>query len=273
MYGAIVTPTTSQHRMDVFFINTKGYSSMCGHGILALAVLTFSTTLLGRHDLEMQQIFNTPAGPVTAGINTKGRATSEAYFDNVPSFAYLLNQKIEVLGRGKVKFDISFGGVFFVIVDAAQFNLKLNMSSSRELVDIAQSMKASITAAHRIEHPYETALNGIFGVIFVSGALNAQNHSRNVNVFEESEIDRSPTGTGISARCALMMARGDLKLGQKITVESVIGSEMSVEAIEETRFGGYNAIVPRVSGKAYLIGRHELYFDPADPYRQGFAAR
>jgi trans-L-3-hydroxyproline dehydratase len=141
------------------------------------------------------------------------------------------------------------------------------------LIDAGLRIKRAVMASLPIRHPVEADLGFLYGVIFVGPAENAQHHSRNVCLFADGEIDRSPTGTGVSARAALHFARGELALGQPFTVESIVGSCFTGRVVEQVTFGPYRAIIPEVTGTAHLCGRNELWIDPADPFGEGFLLR
>jgi trans-L-3-hydroxyproline dehydratase len=128
-------------------------------------------------------------------------------------------------------------------------------------------------ASFSIEHPFEPELSFLYGTIFTGAAIESNHHSRNVCIFADGEVDRSATGTGVSARAALHYAKGELNLNDKITIESIIGSTMTVRAVEETKFGPHNAVIPQVSGTASFVGKSEFYFDPNDTFSRGFLLR
>ena len=140
-------------------------------------------------------------------------------------------------------------------------------------MDVGMRVKRAVMASISIEHPFEADLGFLYGTIIVGRAEEEGNHSRNVCVFAEGEVDRSPTGTGVSARAALHFARGELELGEAFTVESILGTTFTGETVETARFGPYEAVIPRVSGTSYIVGRSELLLDPADPLRHGFILR
>ncbi|HYV11490.1 MAG TPA: proline racemase family protein, partial [Pyrinomonadaceae bacterium] len=124
-----------------------------------------------------------------------------------------------------------------------------------------------------IKHPFEDELSFLYGTIFTAPPLDSVHHSRNACIFAEGELDRSATGSGVSARAALHFAKGELGLNERVTIESILGSTMSVEVVEVTKFGPYDAVIPEVSGTASITGRNEFYFEPADPFRNGFIFR
>lgn len=172
-----------------------------------------------------------------------------------------------------MKFDIAYGGAFYAIVEVAPLRLSLDELAYTQVIEAGKAIKHAIMKAMPIEHPFEADLSFLYGTIFTGPALNAGHHSRNVCVFAEGEVDRSATGSGISARAALHCAKGDLAIGAPITIESILGSTMAVRAVERLRFGPYEAIVPEVSGTAHFTGRNEFWFDPEDPLKNGFILR
>jgi proline racemase len=178
-----------------------------------------------------------------------------------------------VSGIGRVRFDIAYGGAFYAIVEAAPLRLELTPEHFNRLVDYGRRIKQAVTARFPIEHPFEKDLSGLYGTIFTGPPSKIGHHSRNVCIFADGELDRSPTGSGVSARAALHHARGELRMDQKITIESILGSTMTVRAVEQTKFGPYDGVVPEVSGTAFITGRNELYFDAEDPFRTGFIIR
>ncbi|HSB26342.1 MAG TPA: proline racemase family protein, partial [Pyrinomonadaceae bacterium] len=197
----------------------------------------------------------------------------EASFRNVPSFLYLRNQEVDVAGIGKVRFDVAYGGAFYAFVDSKQVGVELRPDHFNRLVDFGRRIKLAVMDNFLITHPCESDLSFLYGTIFTGRPVEANHHSRNVCIFADGELDRSATGSGVSARAALHHAKGQLGLNERITIESILGSTMSVEVVEVTKFGPYDAVVPEVSGTASITGRNEFYFDPRDPFRKGFIFR
>lgn len=273
MYGAVLTPSADDADLDVFFLNTEGYSPMCGHAVLAIAKVAIETGLVRKPGPAPELAINTPAGRNHARAVVEDGEVRQVFFRNVPSFVYRRDQRIDVPGLGPVSFDVAFGGAFYAIVEAQPLRLGLMAEHYGALRDSGRRIKAAILDTLKIEHPFEPDLSSLFGVIFTGPAETAGHHSRNVNVFEDGEVDRSATGTGVSARAALHVARGELDLEQTITIESILGSTMTVRVLERTRFGPYDAIVPEVGGTAHIMARQEAFFDPRDPFADGFIFR
>ena len=272
MYGAVLTPSLDAD-FDVFFLHNEGYSTMCGHAILALTTLAFETGLIAKSGDGRELAINAPAGRIHARAEMNGARVARASFVNVPSFAYLRDATIDVPGIGRVSYDIAYGGAFYAMVDAASLGLELVPEKVRQTIDYGRRIKHAIMDAVPVTHPFEPDLSFLYGTIFTAPAETPGHHSRNVCVFAEGEVDRSSTGTGVSARAALLHARGELTLGQPITIESIVGSTMTVTATERTTFGQFDAVVPGVSGTASITGRHEFLIDPNDPFRAGFFLR
>jgi proline racemase len=272
MYGAVVTASVDAD-LDVFFLHNEGYSTMCGHAIIALTKLAIETGLVRKEGNNPEIIINVPAGKVHAKATVKNEIVQEVSFRNVPSFLYLRDQQVDVAGIGRVSFDIAYGGAFYAFVEAEPLGLSLTPKHYNQLIDHGRRIKQSVMTYLPIKHPFAEDLSFLYGTIFTGPALEPDHHSRNVCIFADGELDRSATGTGVSARAALHHAKDELRLNEKITIESILGSTMTVQAVEVTKVGPYEAVVPEVSGTASIIGRNEFYFDPEDPFREGFIFR
>lgn len=268
MYGAVINPSTDAD-FDVFFLHNEGYSTMCGHAIIALTKLVIETALINKSEITIK----VPAGKIHASARIENGTVKEATFRNVPSFLYLRNQRVEVPELGNVPFDVAYGGAFYAFVEANQLNLDLTPEHFNRIIDYGRRIKHAVTSQFTITHPFEEDLSFLYGTIFTSPPAESDHHSRNVCIFADGELDRSATGSGVSARAALLHAKGELPVNEKITIESIVGSTMAVEVVQVTKFGPYEAVVPEVSGTASIIGRNEFYFDPDDPFREGFIFR
>jgi trans-L-3-hydroxyproline dehydratase len=176
-------------------------------------------------------------------------------------------------GIGRIRFDVAYGGAFYALVEAKDVALELTPEHSDRLINLGRRIKQAVMTEFPITHPFEDDLSFLYGTIFTGSPQIADHHSRNVCIFADGELDRSATGSGVSARAALHHAKGELGLNERIVIESILGSTMSVEIVELTKFGTYDAVIPEVSGTASFIGRNEFYFDPADPFSMGFILR
>ena len=230
MYGAVIT-SSADADFDVFFLHNEGYSTMCGHAIIALTKLVVETQLVDKQEIT----FNVPAGKILARARLSNGEVSEASFRNVPSFLYLRDQQVDVEGIGSVEFDVAYGGAFYAFVDAQAVGLQLTPEHFNQIIEYGRRIKRAVINQFPIEHPFEEELSFLYGTIFTAPALDPAHHSRNACIFAEGELDRSATGSGVSARAALHFAKCELGLNKRVTIESILGSTMSVEVVEVTR--------------------------------------
>jgi trans-L-3-hydroxyproline dehydratase len=271
MYGAIPTePVTADGDGGVLFMHNEGWSTMCGHGVIALVTVALEVGLLSPRDVVR---LDTPAGRVTARPRRDGARVRSVAFENVPSFVVSLDDRVTVPGVGDVRYDLAFGGAFYAFVDAASVGLELTARRFRDLIAMGTAIKRAITASHEIRHPREPDLSFLYGTIFTGPALGSDADSRNVCVFAEGEVDRSPTGTGVSARVAIERSRGRLSSDGSFVVESIIGTRFAGRIARELRWEGYDAVVPEIEGSAWITGRNELLIAPDDPLLDGFILR
>ncbi len=274
MYGCLLTPPVSPEAdFGVLFLHNEGYSTMCGHGVIAVVKVALEAGLLPMHAPETRVRIDTPAGLVTASARIDDGAVRSVSFRNVPSFVVALDETVEVPGLGTVRYDLAFGGAFYAYVRAADLGLTCTPEDLRALIEKGMAVKRALRRSRPVAHPFEADLNFLYGTIFVGQAHGEGAHSRNVCVFAEGEVDRSPTGTGVSGRAALHHARGEIGLGQPFVVESILGSRFTVSVKETTTFGPYPAVIPEVEGRAFITGRHTFVLDPDDPLRHGFLLR
>jgi proline racemase len=272
MYGAVVTPSVDAD-LDAFFLHNEGYSTMCGHAIIALTKLAIETGLVHKEGDNPQININVPAGTVHAKAILENGKVREVQFQNVPSFLYLGERQVDVPDLGRVRLDIAYGGAFYAFVEAEPFSPSLTSEDYYQLIDYGRRIKHAVMTHFPINHPFEDDLSFLYGTIFTGPAVEPGHHSRNVCVFADGELDRSATGTGVSARAALHYAKGELGLNEKITIEGILGSTMTVQVVEVTKFGPYDAVIPEVGGTASITGRNEFYFDPDDSFGRGFIFR
>jgi trans-L-3-hydroxyproline dehydratase len=274
MYGCVVLPpATAGADFGVLFVHNEGFSTMCGHGVIAVTTVAVETGAVPVTEPETVLRIDTPAGLVSARARVEGGRAVEVEFTNVPSFVLHRDRVVEVPGLGAVRCDVAFGGAFYAFVEAADVGVELIPGSVRDLVAAGVAIKGAVAADCAVEHPFEDDLGFLYGTIFTGPPHADGAHSRNVCVFADGEVDRSPTGTGVSARAALHVARGELAIGEPMVVESIIGSRFRVTALRTTRFGPHPAVLPEVAGRAHITGRHEFCVDPDDPFANGFLVR
>lgn len=273
MYGAIpVEPEKEESDLGVLFTHNEGYSTMCGHGIIALTTVLFETGILDLDTEQPKVQMDTPAGPVVARAKTNDDSVESVVFENVPSFAYALDRSVEVPGVGEITYDVGFGGAFYAYCDATEAGVGLDTDDVNDLIRIGKAIKRAVSEDLHIEHPHHEEMSFLYGTIF-TGSPKENADIRNVCVFADGEVDRSPTGTGVSGHLALRAARSQLDQGEPLTVESVVGSTFTGRIRDRTSYGNYEAVIPEVQGSAHIVGRNEFLIDPDDPFADGFVLR
>ena len=274
MYGCIVTPPVSQEAdIGILFMHNEGYSTMCGHGIIGIVKVALETGMLPMHAPETNVKIDTPAGLVTAHAQVEDGQVMSVRFQNVPSFVLELDERVTVPGIGEISYDIAFGGAFYAFVQAEEIGLSLTPSDFRPLIEKGMAIKRDVMESRPITHPFEKDLSFLYGTIFIGPPQENGAHSRNVCIFAEGEVDRCPTGTGVSARLAIHYARGEVSINQPIIIESIIGTRFSGRILRSSTFGPYPAVIPEVTGTAHITGRNEFLIDPSDPLNDGFILR
>lgn len=274
MYGCILTPPERPDGdFGILFLHNEGYSTMCGHGIIAVVTVVLETGVFEARSPETTLRIDSPAGRITAIASVADGRVTSVRFRNVPSFAAALDQTTDVPDLGPIRYDLAFGGAYYALVDAAQVGLDIEPRNAAQFIERGMAIKHAIMAARAIDHPGDPDLGFLYGTIFVGPGHAEGVHSRNVCIFAEGEVDRSPTGTGVSARMAVHCARGEAAIGDTFVIESIIGTRFSVRALEATTVGPHAAIVPEVAGEARITGKHEFLIDPDDPLRDGFVIR
>jgi proline racemase len=274
MYGAVLTqPVTLEADLGVLFMHNEGYSTMCGHGIIALVTTLLETGALAAKGPHTPINLDTPAGLVraTAHLDSRGQV-ERVLFLNVPSFLYARDVELDVPAFGRLRVDVAFGGAFYAFIPAAQLGLSVAPEQASQLAAAGDTITKAVNAVLPVQHPLEEDLGFLYGTIFTGPPENPAHHSRNVCIFANAEVDRSPTGTGVSARLALHHAKGEIEDGQHIVIESILGaaSTFSGRVAGHAQVGPYRAVVPEVSGRAFITGRHEFVLDPSDELGQGF---
>lgn len=227
MYGVVVTPS-SVADFGVVFMHNEGYSTMCGHATIAIAKLAVESEWVTVKEPETHLTIEAPCGTLNAYVEV---STGTVRFQNVPSFVVALNQKIQVPGIGKIEYDLAYGGAYYAFVDADRLNISCSPENSRELIEKGVMIKQAVMNSQKIVHPSEEDLGFLYGTIFISKSVSKGADSRNVCIFADGELDRSPTGSGVSARLAIHYKRQELKVGETILIESIIGTSFNCKIV------------------------------------------
>ena len=271
MSGAILQPPTRPDAdVGVLFIEVSGCLPMCGHGTMGVATVLVETGMVPVTTPVTTVRLDVPAGLVVAEVSVRedGAATGVT-IRNVPSFPLRQDAKVEVPGFGEVRYDLAFGGNFYAIVELAELGLPFERSEASRLLEAGLSIMDAINEADRPVHPDDARIAGCHHVYLAAPGSDAR-HSRHAMAIHPGWFDRSPCGTGTSARMAQLWGRGELPLGQDFRNESFIGRHFTGRLIEETSVAGLPAVVPTISGRAWVTGTAQYLLDPDDPFPAGF---
>ena len=270
MSGSILYPPTNpENDMAVLFIETSGCLPMCGHGTIGTVTIAIEEGLIvpkiqGRLKLE------TPAGLVTIEYKQTGNKVESVKLTNVPSYLAAENLQVECPDLGLLTFDVAYGGNFYAIVDAQENFAGLENYSADKLISWSREIRSRINADHKFVHPMDPSISGLSHILWTGKVIDPNSTARNAVFYGDKAIDRSPCGTGTSARMAQWHAKGLLKKGDKFIHESIIGSVFIGRIEEETTLADKKAIVPSIEGWARVTGYNTIFLDDADPYKEGF---
>jgi proline racemase len=271
MSGAILQPPTRDDAdWGVLFIEVSGCLPMCGHGTIGVATVLVETGMVEVREPETVVRLDVPAGLVEARVAVEGGRARSVTLRNVPSFLHARDRSVAVDGLGDVAYDMAFGGNFYAIVDAAAVGLSVDPARSDELVEGGLAVMAAIDATDPPVHPEDPRIAGCHHVVFHEPGRDGA-HARAATSIHPGWLDRSPCGTGTSARMAQLHARGALGLGEPFVNESVIGTRFTGRLVEEATVGGRPAVVPEITGRAWITGMGQYLLDAEDPFPAGFA--
>jgi len=271
MYGALLTePERPDSHAGVLFMHNEGFSTMCGHGIIAVVTIAFERGLITPAGGGSSLVLDAPAGQIraTAVIEDGGRV-KQVSFLNVPSFVLASGIPVKV-GTRTMPVDVAFGGAFYAIVDSEAAGVPVLPERLTDLRQLGMAIKHAVEAQLTVVHPAEPGLHGIYGTIFTGPPSTDAAHLRNVTIFAEGEVDRSPCGTGTCAVLAVLDAMGIVQPGDPFVHESIIGTTFSAKVVDRTTVGDLAAIVPELTGSAWITGEHTFIIDDDDPLRRGF---
>jgi proline racemase len=271
MSGAFLQPPTRPDAdWGVLFVEVSGLLPMCGHGAIGVATVLVECGMVPVSEPETVIRLDTPAGLVEARVTVADGRAERVRLRNVPAFIDALDARVAVDSLGTVTYDMAFGGNFYALVDAASVGLEPVLGNADELIARGLEIIRAINASAAPVHPVDEAIRGCKHVVFFAPGQNGA-HARNATAIHPGWLDRSPCGTGTSARMAALHARGELALGQEFVNESIIGSRFTGRLLEEVNVGSVPAVVPEVSGRAWITGMAQYLLDPTDPFPAGFA--
>lgn len=275
MYGCILVPPNDEGAdFGILFMHNEGYSTMCGHAIIGISSLAVQMGWVTVTEPETCLKIDAPCGRITSFVRVEKGEVQQVRFHCVPSFVVGLDLTVAVPGMGEIKYDLAYGGAFYAYVQADQLGLDLLPAHYSRIVRDGMAIKRAVIASNpSILHPFEEALSFLYGTIFIGGPVSAGVDSRNVCVFAEGEVDRSPTGSGVSGRMPIHYARKEVGIGDTLKIESILGSVFTGSVVEVVDYGPFEAVIPQVEGTAHVTGQHEFLIDPADKLGMGFFLR
>ncbi len=275
MYGVLpVEPALPGADLAVLFMHNEGYSTMCGHAVIALGRYAVDQGIVEKKEPVTTVNIEAPCGLVVASVEVVDGKAGAVSFESVPAFLFASEREIAVPGAGSVRFDIAYGGAFYALADCRQFGLEFGRDRARDFVDAATALTDRVKVEFPPSHPAHADLGFLYGTILTDGKDEfASEPTKNVCVFAEAEVDRSPTGSGVTARLAAMHAKGQIGIGQRRVFESIVGSRFTGEVVRTATEGGHDAIVARVGGRAFYSGKAEFAVEPDDALGGGFLLR
>lgn len=271
MYGALLTEPGAPHaHAGVLFMHNAGWSAMCGHAVIGVVTIALERGLLQMAEEPVELVLDTPAGPVRARPRRQdGGRVDAVSFVNVPSFVVEAGLPVKV-GDRRINVDVAFGGAFYAVVDAEAVGVALEGSRLADIRRVGMAIKRAVEDAVEVVHPLERRLRGIYGTIFTGPATSAGADLKNVTVFADAEVDRSPCGTGTAAVMAILDAMGLLPTGRDFIHESLIGTTFRGRILGRANVRDYDAVIVEIEGSAWITGEHTFFIDEDDPLRAGF---
>ena len=272
MHASIITePTVEEADVGVIYLGSGGYDTMCGHGTIAICTVLVEMGLIEAQEPRTQIVLDTLAGLVRAEVVVQDGIAKVVTIQNVPSFPYTSDVEVDVPTLGKVKLDVAFGGdLFYAILPAESVGLEITPERVDDIISRGTKIWEAVSEQVAAQHPEIPEMKGFSGVIFSCPPTNSATTLKSANVMPPGFIDRSPCGTGTCAKMAVLHAIGDLGLEEEFVHESIIGTLFYGRLIAETKVGSYSAVVPTVTGSAYITGIQQFTLDPRDPFPAGF---
>jgi len=268
MYGAILTePGNKDADFGVIFFSTLGYDDMCGHGTIGIATVLIEMGMVHREEPSTELTLETPAGLIRVKAKVMDGKVKSVSFINVPAFLYKKDISINVPGYGEVKGDIAFGGNWYFYVNAKEIGVRVRPENVDDLIKAANAIIKEFNKQFDLVHPTDSSISiKLLGVSFVDSPVKNKNAYQNNAVVAGKFVDRSPCGTGTCGKMAILFAKNKLGLNEDFVNESIIGTTFRGRLIEKTTVGEYPAVVPEVTGSAYITGFHHFVLDPDDPF-------
>lgn len=266
----IVPPVRSDCVAGAIIMEPTEYPPMSGSNTMCIVTVLLETGMVPMVEPVTTLRLDMPAGPVDVTAQCQDGKCRSVTLTNVPSFVDRLDAPIEVAGVGTVMTDIAYGGMFYALVDAAALGFAIRPDEARDLATLGEKVREAARQRYTVTHPENAEISGVSIVQFNTPFDRTAGEARNTCIVSPGRSDRSPTGTGLSARLAVLHARGQLKVGDTFSHRSIIGSRFDGRIVNETTCGGRPAIVPEITGSAWITGHMTYMLDPSDPYPEGY---
>lgn len=271
MFAVVMTqPTLPEADIGLIYMDSSGYLNMCVHGTIGAVTAAIKMGIVRAEDKETEVIVETPAGLVFTRTSIREGKVDLVTVRNVSSFLYKSDVEIDIPEVGKVNLDIAFGGNFFALVDARKLNIKIVPQELEKIIKLGMQIRNAVNRKIKVVHPLMPNISGVDLVEFYGPPTSENATLKNVVVFGKEQVDRSPCGTGTCAKMAELYAKGLLRANTPFYYESIIGTVFKGEIVKETKVGDYIAVVPEVTGKAYITGFNQLVIEKDDPLKFGF---
>lgn len=272
MFGSIITePINKEADLGIIFMDGGGYLNMCGHGTIGAVTAALETGMIEMDEPYTEVVLETPVGLIRTKARVENKKVKHVSFKNVLGFHYKKDIKIEVPElKKKVKLDISFGGSFFAIISAKELGIRVEAKNTQYLVEIALSIRDIINNTIEISHPTLEDIKTVDLIEIYDVPSHPEADYKNMVIFGQGQVDRSPCGTGTCAKLATLYSKGEIKEGESFVHESILGTLFTGKILGTTKVGDYKAIIPEITGAAYITGFNNFMFDDEDPVKYGF---
>lgn len=270
MFGAVlIKPTKKEADIGVIFMDSGGYLNMCGHGSIGVSTILVNEGYVKVEEPITTIVLDTPAGLVTAKVEVENKKAIGVSIENVPAFLYKENIKINLPELGEIPVDISFGGSFFALVDSKDLNLRVSLKNIEKLTELALIIREGVNKKVKIVHPNNPGINKVDLVEIYDESSNNKANLKNVVIFGNGQFDRSPCGTGTSAKIAYLYGKDKLQRNETFVYESITGTMFKGRVLREVKIGKYKGIIPEIKGRAFITGYSHLIAEEEDPFKHG----
>ncbi|QQY80221.1 proline racemase [Keratinibaculum paraultunense] len=271
MFGAVITePSNQDAHVGVIFMDGGGYLNMCCHGSMGVSTMLIEKGFIEAKEPITYVKLDTPAGLIEVKAKVDKKKVQEVSIINVPSFLYKNNIKVEVPTLGEIPLDIAFGGSFFALVNAKDIGIRVSVDNVEDLVKYGLAIRQAVNENIDIVHPTNPFIDKVDLVEIYDEPTSNDADLKNVVIFGKGQIDRSPCGTGTSAKLATLYAKRKIRINEPFVYESIAGTKFIGKVLKETKVGTYDAIIPEITGKAFIINYGYLVAEEEDMFKYGF---